>query len=83
MFYKHWIALGLIVCSILFGFQLGIVFSGAMNCFACAAILYDTSNIIYRYQTYQYVAASLQLFASVALLFYYVVSLLIKLNSRN
>ena len=77
------VALGLIVCSILFGFQLGIIFSGAMILFACAAILYDTSNIIHRYRTRQHVAASLQLFASVALLFYYVVSLLIKLNSRN
>jgi hypothetical protein len=78
-----WLALGLIICSILFGFQLGIIFSGAMVGFACAAILYDTSNIIYRYRSSQYVAASLQLFASVALLFYYVVSILIKLNSRN
>jgi hypothetical protein len=78
-----WLALGLIICSILFGFQLGIIFSGAMLGFACAAILYDTSNIIYRYRSSQYVAASLQLFASVALLFYYVVSILIKLNSRN
>lgn len=77
------IALGLIICSILFGFQLGIIFSGAMILFACAAILYDTSNIIHRYRTRQHVAASLQLFASVALLFYYVVSILIKLNSRN
>ena len=77
------VALGLIICSILFGFQLGIIFSGAMILFACAAILYDTSNIIHRYRTRQHVAASLQLFASVALLFYYVVSLLIKLNSRN
>ena len=77
------VALGLIICSILFGFRLGIIFSGAMILFACAAILYDTSNIIHRYRTRQHVAASLQLFASVALLFYYVVSILIKLNSRN
>ena len=77
------VALGLIVCSMLFGFQLGIIFSGAMIVFACGAILYDTSNIIHRYRPRQYVAASLQLFASVALLFYYVVSTLIKLSSRD
>lgn len=77
------VALGLIVCSVLFGFQLGIIFSGAMVLFASAAILYDTSNIIHRYQTDQYVAASLQLFASVALLFYYIVNILIRLTSRN
>lgn len=66
------VALGLIVCSILFGFQLGLIFSGVMVVFAGAAILYNTSNIMYHYNEEQYVAASLSLFASVALLFWYV-----------
>ena len=38
------VALGLILCSILFGFTLGLVFSGAMVVFAAAAILYTTSK---------------------------------------
>ena len=63
------IALGLIICSALFGFTLGLLFSGAMVVFASAAILYDTSKVMHHYSTHQHVAASLELFASVALLF--------------
>lgn len=58
--------------GLLFGWQLGLWFSVAMVAFAGAAILYDTSEIIHRYPTDRHVAASLQLFASVALLFWYV-----------
>ena len=76
------IALGLIICSLLFGFTLGLIFSAAMIVFASAAILYTTSNIIHKYQTHQYVAASLELFASVALLFYYILMTLLR-SSRN
>ncbi|MEM9509666.1 MAG: Bax inhibitor-1 family protein [Cyanobacteria bacterium P01_E01_bin.35] len=77
------IALGLIVCSILFGFTLGLLFSVVMVVFASAAILYSTSKIIHNYRVNQYVAASLELFASVALLFYYVVQILLRMSSRN
>ncbi|MEL6786201.1 MAG: Bax inhibitor-1 family protein [Cyanobacteria bacterium J06607_15] len=72
------IALGLIVCSILFGFTLGLIFSAFMIVFASVAILYTTSNIIHRYSTQHYVAASLELFASVALLFYYILMTLMR-----
>lgn len=66
------VALGVIVCSLLFGFNLGIVFSAVMVLFAAGAILYDTSNVLHNYRPNQYVAASLSLFASVALLFWYI-----------
>ena len=66
------VALGLIVASVLFGFTLGLLFSVVMVVVACIAILYDTSKIIHDFHTDQYVAASLELFASVALLFWYV-----------
>ena len=72
------IALGLIICSVLFGFTLGLIFSAVMIVFASAAILYTTSNIIHRYATHQHVAASLELFASVALLFYYILMTLLR-----
>ncbi|MGE0788004.1 MAG: Bax inhibitor-1 family protein [Sandaracinaceae bacterium] len=65
-------ALGLIVCSILFGFSLGIVFSAAMIVLAGGYILYYTSNVLHHYRTDQYVAAALALFSAVALLFWYV-----------
>jgi uncharacterized protein len=66
------IALLLIVASLLFGFHLGTFFSVAMIALAGGAILYDTSNVLYHYPEDRYVAASLELFASVALLFWYV-----------
>lgn len=69
------IAFGAIVCSLIFGFQLGIFFTVAMIGFAGAAILYDTSNVLHHYSEDRYVAASLQLFASVVLLFWYVLRL--------
>jgi FtsH-binding integral membrane protein len=66
------LALGLIVAAILFGFNLGLVFSGAMVALFAAYIIYDTSNIIHRYQTNEHVAASMALFGSAAMLFYYI-----------
>jgi FtsH-binding integral membrane protein len=68
------VALVLIIASILFGFNLGTFFSVAMIALAGGAILYDTSNVLNHYPEDRYVAASLELFASVALLFWYVLS---------
>jgi len=65
-------ALILIVLSVLLGFNMGLIFSVAMVCLAGASILYDTSNVLHYYQNDQYVSAALELFASVALLFWYV-----------
>jgi len=66
------LALLSIVAGVFFGFQLGTWFSVAMVGFAGAAILYDTSNVLHHYPEDRYVAAALQLFASVALMFWYV-----------
>jgi FtsH-binding integral membrane protein len=65
-------ALGFIVASALFGFTLGNVFAFVMVAFAGSAILYNTSNVLHRFNTSQHVAAALTLFASVALLFWYI-----------
>ncbi len=65
-------ALGFIVASAIFGFTLGNVFAFLMVAFAGSAILYETSNVLHRYNTRQHVAAALSLFASVALLFWYI-----------
>lgn len=71
------LALGAIVVSIAFPsfITLGFWFSLAMVVFAAGCILYDTSNIIHHYNTNQYVSASLALFASVALMFWYILRL--------
>ncbi|MDA7884942.1 Bax inhibitor-1 family protein [bacterium] len=75
------VALGLIVASVFMGgLSLGLWFSGAMVLLACASILYSTSNVLKHYRTDQYVAASLTLFASVALLFWYVLQIFISLR---
>ncbi len=70
------VAMGIIVAAMLFGFSLGLWFSGAMILFAAASVLYSTSNIIHEYHTEQHVAASLSLFSSVGLLFWYVLQFL-------
>lgn len=75
------VALGFIFSGIVFGFGLGSIFSFVMVAFAGASILYNTSNLLHQYHTDQHVAASLSLFASVALLFWYV--LRIFMGSRN
>lgn len=68
-------ALGFIVASALFGFSLGTLFAFVMVGFAGTAILYETSNVLHRFNTDQHVAASLTLFASIALLFWYILSI--------
>jgi FtsH-binding integral membrane protein len=68
-------ALVLIVAGVIFGFQLGVFFSVAMVVFAGAAILYDTSNVIHHFPEDRYVGAALELFASVAMMFWYVLRL--------
>ena len=76
------LALGLIVCSVLFGFNLGLIFSFAMVLLASGAILYDTSKILRNYGPDQHVAASLQLFASIALLFWYILQIVMSFSRR-
>ncbi len=71
----YWIglcAIMMVVMAVVFGFTLGPVFSVAMIAFAGAAILYDTSNVLHHFPKDRYVGASLELFASVALMFWYV-----------
>jgi FtsH-binding integral membrane protein len=77
------VALGVIVAGVIFGFNLGLLFSGIMVLFAGGAILYTTSNIIHNYRPDQHVAASLALFAAVALLFWYVLRIVISLTGRR
>ena len=74
------VAMLAIVGGILFGFELGTWFSVAMIGFAGAAILYDTSNVLHHFPEDRYVGAALQLFASVALMFWYVLRLFMSRN---
>jgi hypothetical protein len=69
------LALVAIAGGVLFGFALGTWFSVAMIGFAGAAVLYDTSNVLHHYPEDRYVGAALELFASIALMFWYVLRL--------
>lgn len=75
-------AMGAIGCSLIFGWTLGVWFTAAMVVFASASVLYKTSAILYDYREDQYVSAALGLFASVALLFWYILRLVMSF-SRN
>jgi len=77
-------AIGLIVGAIVFGFSLPtLAFSGVMIVLAAGYILYSTSNVLHHYRTDMHVAASLALFAAVALMFWYVLQLLMSLSGRD
>lgn len=73
--YGFLLALMAIPLGIVFGFGLGTWFSIAMVAFAGGAILFDTSNVLHHYPEDRYVGAALELFASLALLFWYVLRL--------
>jgi len=69
-------ALGLIVASLVFGFNLGTIFSVAMIVFAGASILYSTQRIYKEYPEWAFVGAAVSLFASLMTMFWYVLRIL-------
>lgn len=74
-------AFGLIVVALIFGLSLGTWFSAGMVLLAGGSIAYQTSQMVHHYRPGQHIAAALGLFASVALLFWYV--LRIFMGSRD
>ncbi|HEU4732752.1 MAG TPA: Bax inhibitor-1 family protein [Kofleriaceae bacterium] len=73
-------AMMLIVLSLVFGFNLGIVFSIAMVVLAAGYILYQTSQVLAHYDPNQHVAAALALFSSIALMFWYVIRIFLRMR---
>lgn len=73
-------ATGLVFLSIFIGFNLGIVFSIAMVVLAAGYVLFYTSQVLAHYNPQQYVAAALALFSAVALMFWYIIRILMKLR---
>ena len=78
-----WVALGFIICGLIFGFSLGLFFVLAMIGLMSGWILYETSNVLHHYPTTMHVAAALELFAAIATLFWYIVRLLMIMSSRD
>lgn len=77
------VALGVIVAACLFGFTLGLFFSFAMVALIAATILYNTSQVMLHYPTDMHVAAALELLADVAILFWYVVNILLQMSNNR
>jgi FtsH-binding integral membrane protein len=76
LFAAGWVIFAVILAGIIFGFGLGLWISFACIALAAGYILYDTSNILHHYRTDEHVAASLELFGDVALLFYHILRVL-------
>lgn len=74
---------GAIILSMFGLLNLGSGFCMILVVFAAGAILYDTSNVLHHYRTEQHVAAALALFASVGLLFWYILRIVISLSDRR
>ena len=77
------VALGTILASIVFGFNLGIIFSSLMVLLLGGSVLYQTSNVIHHFRTNQDVAAALTLFASFATMLWYVIRILMQLAASR
>jgi uncharacterized protein len=74
------VAMGTVVAAIIFQFALGVWFAAAMIGLSAGYILYDTSNVMQHYRTNQHVAAALALFASVTMLLWYIIRLLMSMR---
>lgn len=77
------LALGVIIAAVLFGFSLGLLFVVLMVALFAGYIIYDTSNVLHRYGTNDHVAASMALFGSAAMLFYYILLLFMSARDRD
>ncbi|KAB2887832.1 MAG: permease [Kofleriaceae bacterium] len=76
-------ALGVIIASMIFGFQLGAIFCGAMIALMAGYILYQTSAVMKDFPPTHHVAAALMLFSTIATLFWYVLQLLMSLKGDD
>lgn len=75
-------AIGIALASMLFGFQLGAVYCGAMILLMAGYVLYQTSVIATQFPPTHHVAAALMLFSTIATMFWYVLRFLMEMNRR-
>ncbi len=72
------IAIGLIIAGSIFGFNMGLWFSVGMCALAGGSILYQTSNLVHKFGTEDYIPAAIGLFASLMLLFWYILRIFLR-----
>ena len=73
-------ALGLIVCSLIFGFTLGTIFAAAMVVLFAGYTLYYTSTVLHQFPVGAHVPAALMLFSAVAMMFLYILQLVMSFS---
>lgn len=76
-------AIGVSLAAVIFGFQLGALFSGAVILLMAGYILYETSVVMAYFPPTHHVAASLMLFSTVATLFIHVLRLMSILRGND
>lgn len=74
---------GIIIVATIMGFNLGLWFAVFGAALMCGYIMYETSTMMHHMRTDQYVAASLALFSSLATLFWYVLRIVMAMQSRD
>jgi FtsH-binding integral membrane protein len=67
---------GVSIASLIFGFQLGALFSGAVILLMAGYVLYETSTVMAHFPPTHHVAAALMLFSTVATMFMHILRLL-------
>ncbi|MBV8760756.1 MAG: Bax inhibitor-1 family protein, partial [Deltaproteobacteria bacterium] len=77
-----WAALGVAVASMLFGFNVGVIYCGALVLLMAGYILYETSLVMAYFPPTKHVAAALMLYSSLATLFWYVLQIVMS-SRRN
>lgn len=68
------------IASAIWGFELGILFSGGLVVLMCGYILYETSLIMHHLPTTAHVAGALMIFGSVSVLFRQILMILLRFN---
>jgi FtsH-binding integral membrane protein len=74
--------IGVALASVLFGFQIGVLYSGLVVLLMAGYILFQTSLVMSYFRPTQHVAAALMLFGTVVTLFIHVLRIVGELNRR-
>ena len=77
-----WALIGVVIASLIFGFNLGMIYSGIVIFLMGGYILYETSLVMKYFRPSMHVAAALMLFTTVITLFIHVLRILAEMNRR-
>ena len=74
--------IGVVLAAMIFGFQLGVIYSGVVVLVMAGYILYETSLVMAYFRPTQYVAAAVMLFTTVIMLFIHILRILAESQRR-